>query len=612
MATALATGAFAAMQGAAVAPATEPAPPLRVYVVVLDGLRPFEVTPLLMPNLNSLKESGTWYEQARSSFIAETLPNHSAMMTGVLPQRNGIVSNNFWQPNPAGTASFDVGNEGPKLLEADTLTTRLENSCQVSTATVQSKRYLWGLFRGETASPDDPNPQREADFHWDPRSDPGYVPSPSEHAVDQSTMNNGFLPWLRESPAYPQFAFVNLGDIDRAGHADETGASTLGGLSAFRQTAIHDTDVVIGQLIAELQQSGAWDETVLIFASDHGMDWGFQDKDMRAERTPQSAGYGTDSKGEPGRSPTATAGVGDYWGVGDGGAAMLHVEEEQDIAPIARLVAAQPGVEFVATKESISDLGNPTLAEMGLDHPRAGDIVAFAKPGWAERSTFASSNPLPGNHGHPVTQNTTLLVSGGHPVLRDTPASIPGPLVYNPGVWRFAPPAAGPGNLSIAPTVAALFGIGGPAGGYDGAPLSEAFEPYALASHPPCEAATPRPDLAISKADSPDPVRTREELTYTLDISNVGFAPATSVTVIDKLPLRTRVEEVSSTQGACHAGRERVTCVIDSLAAAESAMVTLQVRPYRRGSIENRASVSGAEAEYATSNNSDTEKTTVR
>src|SRR5688572_11188563 len=77
------------------ATATEPGErPLRVYVVVVDGLRPQEVGPLT-PALEGLKAAGTWYEQARAVFPGETLPNHAAMATGVLPQRNGIIANQF-------------------------------------------------------------------------------------------------------------------------------------------------------------------------------------------------------------------------------------------------------------------------------------------------------------------------------------------------------------------------------------------------------------------------------------------------------------------------------------------------------------------------------------
>jgi predicted AlkP superfamily pyrophosphatase or phosphodiesterase len=276
------TGAVATT---ATASADEPGP-LRVYVVVLDGLKPSEVGALT-PTLSALRAQGTWYEQARAVFPAETLPNHVAMMTGVLPRRNGIIGNQYWLPNDSAAPDYYMNR--PELLEADTLTTRLEDSCgpAVSTATVQSKTYLHGVFQGEAARPGDPNPQRESDFHW---TAPWYIPV-SDHAPDVFTME-AFRAWVREQPStLPQFAFVNLGDIDRAGHADEIGGSTSGASTPARQAAIADTDTQLGLLVDDLRQSGAWEDTVLVLASDHSMDWGPYHQQIEIQAALSGAGY---------------------------------------------------------------------------------------------------------------------------------------------------------------------------------------------------------------------------------------------------------------------------------------------------------------------------------
>ena len=187
--------AFASLGHPGPAAAQEPPGPLRVYVVVLDGLKPAEVGTL-MPTLSSLRARGTWYEQARAVFPSETIPNHAAMMTGVLPSRSGIIGNQYWHPNDATAERYYM--EEPELLEADTLMTRLENSCgaAISTATVQSKDYLYGIFREEAPRPGDPNPQRAADFHWQA---PFYIPA-SGHIPDTFTMD-AFRTWIQEQPA---------------------------------------------------------------------------------------------------------------------------------------------------------------------------------------------------------------------------------------------------------------------------------------------------------------------------------------------------------------------------------------------------------------------------
>ena len=476
----LLAAAVASLAGAGPAPAQQAPGPLRVYVLVLDGLKPEEVGPLT-PALSSLRARGTWYEEARAVFPAETIPNHAAMMTGVLPSRSGIIGNQFWRPNEFGVERTYM--EEPELLEADTLVTRLENSCgaAISTATVQSKDYLYGIFREETERPGDPSRQRSADFHWQA---PFYIPA-SGHIPDTFTMD-AFRTWIREQPGtLPQFAFVNFGDIDRSGHVDEVGGATSGLTTPARQAAIEDTDAQLQLLVDDLEASGAWENTVLMLTSDHAMDWGPQNQGVNLETALNNAGYANDDTGAPGTQPGAR---GDYQVVGGGGTGAIYVEDDEDLADIAQLVDGLPGVDFIATREPVAGLATVGYDQIGLDHPNNGDITVFLEPHWHNGD---GGNFLPGNHGHSPTQHSVLLVTGGHPAVREAAASVSGEAVYDPGVKLFSRPEAGPGNLSIAPTVAALFGIGQPAGGYDGSALSEPFEPFALMPHAACAAAQP-------------------------------------------------------------------------------------------------------------------------
>jgi phosphonoacetate hydrolase len=501
---------------------------LRVYVVVLDGLMAHEIREPLTPTLAGLKSNGTWYEEARAVFPAETIPNHVAMMTGVPPNRNGIVGNDYWAPNADNISKYRM--QYPSLLGADTLTTRLENRCTISTATITSKGYLYGVFRGEPAAPaglaneqdparpDPANPQnqRQADLHWDPRTGTGYINDPDDHVIDQTTMDT-VLKWVDGDPEPPQFAFVNLGDIDRSGHIDMSG--NAGGVSAFRQAALADTDQQVKRLIDDLKASGAWQQTVLIFTSDHGMDWSVPDGTVNRQGTTASLqsiditrilssamdkdgnpatleepGYTQDAKGAPGRI-TATS-LGDFNVVPGGGTATVWMEEDATIEHAAKKIlayrtpAGESPVDFIASREPIQGLDNPTFDELEMDHSNNGDFVVFAKQHWAVRDS-ASTNPIPGNHGHAPTQHSVLMVTGGSPLLDDTPQEVEGPEVWDPPTTPFSKPSGGPGNLSVAPTVAALFGIGPPTGGYARGPLTDAFKSYALAPHTACQAASP-------------------------------------------------------------------------------------------------------------------------
>jgi uncharacterized repeat protein (TIGR01451 family) len=562
------TGLNAPLGASAAAPSEDPptdgGSPLRVYVVVVDGLLPQQVGART-PNLNALRTEGTWYEQARAILPAETLPNHAAMMTGVTPDRNGIVANQFFRGEIAREYM-----QYPEFWNADTLTTRLERAFKgdIATATILSKEYLYGLFRGEHPGPADDLPQREADFHWDPRTQPAYVYYPSSHGLDAGTMG-AFLGWIRAQgdAAQRQFAFVNMGDVDRAGHADEGGVATAaidraqsGGdelsgdhAAPFQQAAITDTDAQIGQLVTELKDTGAWDETVLILLSDHGMDWGPQNQEAQTTQALTAAGY---SYGETG------GGRADYHPVGGGGSELIYVHDDSQTADMARVLCRAAGVAVVSTREPVSgyDPGlcrGRTHAELGIDHPYSPDIEVFLEPGWHSNCATCSANPIPGNHGHAVTQHSALLVAGGHPSVSPG-GSIAGPDVYERG--DVAAPA-GPGVLSVAPTVAALFDIGAPAGGYDADPLAEAFAPGAVQLDPPPKQKKPRKEKSPRAGTSEEPPppgsapllsigadvlrASLTQVTYSLYVANRGGGTAQGVVVTNNVPGNTTYASAS-------------------------------------------------------------------
>jgi len=84
----------------------------------------------------------------------------------------------------------------------------------------------------------------------------------------------------------------------------------------------------------------------------------------------------------------------------------------------------------------------------------------------------------------------------------------------------------------------------------------------------------PWPTLTISKSDSPDPVNTGYNLTYTLSYHNTGAADATGVTISDTIPTHTTF--YSATNGGSLSGSV-VTWSIGTVAAGGSGSVQLIV-----------------------------------
>ena len=81
-------------------------------------------------------------------------------------------------------------------------------------------------------------------------------------------------------------------------------------------------------------------------------------------------------------------------------------------------------------------------------------------------------------------------------------------------------------------------------------------------------------DLAITKTDSPDPVITGNNLTYTVTVTNNGPDTSTSVIVTDDLPAETTFVSCSSTGGVCGGSGNNRTVTFASLASGESESIT--------------------------------------
>ena len=402
-----AAGAAIALSAAAGAPpasAAREAGRTRVYVLVTDGLRPDEVTASATPHLLAVRSAGAWYPQARSLPVMETVPNHVMMMTGVRPDRSGVPANAVYDRAEGVVRDLDR----PGDLRFPTVLERLD-AAGLTTGTVLSKEYLHGVFGAR------------ATYRWEPEPT---LPV-TGHAPD--TFTTDALIAMVEA-ADPDLVLANLGDIDRVGHADLTGTTTL---AAARAAALAATDAQVGRFVQHLVDSGRWDSAVLIVLADHSMDWSV------STRVVSLAGPLAADPALAGQVRIAQNGGADlvYWTGPD-------TRRPEAVARMRQVVAAVPGV-----------LSSHPPEELRLG-PEAGDLVVYCKAGWRFSDPSVVSNPIPGNHGHPATEPIPFFIGGGAPQVPR-------------GVVHTAPAR----TVDVAPTVGALFGLRPPSGGYDGTAL---------------------------------------------------------------------------------------------------------------------------------------------
>jgi hypothetical protein len=122
-------------------------------------------------------------------------------------------------------------------------------------------------------------------------------------------------------------------------------------------------------------------------------------------------------------------------------------------------------------------------------------------------------------------------------------------------------------------------------------------------------------DLSISKTDSPDPVITGSDVTYTINVTNNGPGTAQSVVVTDDLTGTANIVSCSSTgNGQCSGTGNNRTITFSSLSSGASATITLVATANGAGgtTITNTATVTSATADANAGNNSSTATTNVQ
>lgn len=226
-------------QEAAPPPTPEPVPTI---LISIDGFRADYLDRGITPNLSRLAQLGVSAPMT-PSFPTKTFPNHYTLVTGLRPDRHGIVSNNMLDPRRPGV-TFSLGNAAQALDpfwwdEAEPLWITAER------AGVRTATMFW--------------PGSEVAIH-------GLRPSDWQR-FDQNVTNrqrvNTVLDWLRR-PADIRPAFVTLyfDTLDTAGHR-------FGPDSAEVDAAIAEVDAEIGVLLEGLAEMGR--PANIVAVADHGM-----------------------------------------------------------------------------------------------------------------------------------------------------------------------------------------------------------------------------------------------------------------------------------------------------------------------------------------------------
>ena len=292
-----------------------------VILVSLDGTTP-EAGRRSMPVLGEIARRGAWARRMTPVFPANTFPNHVTLVTGVHPDRHGIVDNAFLDPE-RGAYEQDAD---PGWLEVEPLWSLL------SARGIPSASFHWVGSEGPWRSGRGP-------LYW----------KPFDARVREMEKVKQILGWLDagDTAKRPRLVTAWFHGADHTAHRDGPDAPSVA-------AALREQDDALAALVAGLDRRDAFAATTLLVVSDHGMERVRERKDLSAAL----------------RAAGVRARV-----LGGGGFAKIYVSGGPAAVGAAVLAARRLGLEAYARAEA--------PRELRVDHPRFGDVVVLAPPGVA-------------------------------------------------------------------------------------------------------------------------------------------------------------------------------------------------------------------------------------
>lgn len=306
--------------------ATAPGKPARspLILVSIDGMRPDYLTRGVTPNLAGLAARGVRGAAMRPSFPSVTFPNHYTLVTGLRPDRHGVVGNTMEDPAIPGVR-FTLGNQAAVTDRrwwdgAEPIWVTAEK------AGMQTATMFWP---GSEAAIGGVRPTRFAVF---------------DGAMPNDTRVDTLLGWL-DAGLTPGLMTLYFDEVDHEGHG-------FGPDAPETTAAAGRVDAAIGRLLAGLEARGL-DANVIVVA-DHGM-----------AATPRGQIVRVDELLPPGSFNVVTAGA----------VLGLAPAPGQEAAVAAALVRRHPHMECWRKADI------PARLAFGR-HPRVPAFVCVAAVGW--------------------------------------------------------------------------------------------------------------------------------------------------------------------------------------------------------------------------------------
>jgi len=229
--------------------------PNSLVIISIDGLRHDYLQLHQAPMLAELAAGGVHVKHLQPVFPSKTFPNHYSLVTGLHPEKHGIVDNSMYDPIHQRQFAMSMAQEVADGFwwggEPIWITAELQG---ITAATY--------FFPGSEAEIKGKRPS-----YW----------FPYKHDTPIRERTEQVLAWLALPEAErPRVITLYFSDVDTAGH-------NYGPASVEVAKALQDVDAEVAYLVTTLRQRGQFEQVNLIISSDHGMAEVDQRKYMIAE-----------------------------------------------------------------------------------------------------------------------------------------------------------------------------------------------------------------------------------------------------------------------------------------------------------------------------------------
>lgn len=397
----------------------------RAIVVSLDGLdarylREPDRYGLKIPTLRRLMRDGAWARGGVVSvYPSVTYPNHATMVTGALPLRHGVYSNEVFDPSDPRRGAW---HWFARDLKADALwdaarragmTTGLVSWPVSVGAGDWNVPEIWKLGSSpsdlQTTLAEVTAQQRPAGLIEEvTRRDPALFANVTKDEGDD--MRTRFAEHLIEQKR-PGLTFVHLFDLDHAQH-------DFGPFTPEAVAALEKSDAYLARLLAAAERAGTLPETAVFVMSDHGF------RPYTAQINPNvilaRAGLIKlrEERGAGGRDRAAVAEWRAYASP-SGGSCAVMLRDPADKDALTRALAAF--AEYANAKKRVLAVLNQREVGRAGGNPRAAFMLEAA-------AGYSFSNNLTGD---PVVEGKPRGQHGYLPTTPDYRASF---IAHGPGI----------------------------------------------------------------------------------------------------------------------------------------------------------------------------------